>query len=1026
MSINGFELSAAQKRTWREQEQNGKLYSTTVCADISGALDAGLLQESLYGIIDRHEIFRTAFVQSNAQLKYPLQVVSAEAAYPGLSSFDVSGMDSAAQQRHIQELFSNMCSNRKSLTGINCLVVKCSDSRHLLLMNLPALWADAATALNVLQEWLDDYTHEKTEHDDPYQFVQFSEWQHELLSAEDNGAKNTWTERQTAAGNADVLSVKSDTNAGVLTAKIDDDTIRVAHDYCRAHHSRPGHFLLAAWTLLAWYRQDKPQQIIIGNEVNGRSLENFDSINGPFAATLPLKAALTGDELFGGVLQAVRAEAALLEELQDVYAHDGETPAWQFQYIDAAQQAINLSAIFAQQHGFAARLACVNVGNSLAAEIQLDAAQYDAAALACTVQQFDSLVRSIASGKPVAVASLFKASEQERALVQSFNNTAVPLEHAAGITARLSALALQQPWHNAIKCGDETLTWYAFNTKANGLANHLVKTYGIGKGDIVAVKLERSALLMVAIFGILKTGAAYLPLDNGIPAGRLQYIMDDSAAKLLVTAGETTVSNALAVQNLHDELFEHNTSEPAVTRAGEDIFYLMYTSGSTGKPKGVLVTDRCMLNYTCWCTAACGLSARDASVVFSSLAFDLSYTALWPVLYNGGTLHLMQESTVFDPDHLLDILVNEPITFIKLTPSHFSLLISSDRFSAVAARLRLRWIVSGGEHIRPEDVATFFNSRKDIRFLNHYGPTETTIGVVTQPFTFETFGAFSSRPVIGAPISNTQVYVLDEQLDMLPMGALGEICIAGHGVSAGYLNREALAEEKFVRNPFGEGKLYRTGDLGRWLPDGRIALAGRKDFQVKINGYRIEPGEIERVMLHHEGVTKAYVTPSAAGNELLAFYTAAQPVSVSALRQHIARQLPSYMVPATITPVQQMPLLPNGKTDRSSLLKNMLMQTNGQDEQHYSPAETELEKQLAALWQQILETDRISIYDNFFDIGGNSFKLIWVFREFSRTWPGQLKLTDLFKYSTIHSLAAFLEASQVQEAGVEKTYGFEV
>ena len=1033
MSINGFELSATQKRMWQEQEQNNCLPGNTACVEITGLLDVEHLHELLCRIMDRHEIFRTSFVRGNAQLAYPLQVVSEHAEYPCINSFDVSDLDNDVQERYVKEVFSNMSANRKAATGVNCMLVKLSENSHVFVINLPALQADAITTLNVLHELFDDYNKEKADKDDPYQFIQFSEWHNELLATEETEAVTAWEIRKAQGGNSDVLSAVNTTDSGILYASLDKATSDSVQEHCRRKGYTTDHFLLAAWSLLVWSRHDKPQRFVLGREVKGRSLENFENINGPFAATLPVLVRPGADEPFSNFIREIKKECASVEELQDMYGHDGEKPGHQFQYINTASRKlnasgleINLAAFRAHNNYFSSRLVCVDDGSRLSVDIQLNAGQYEAVALDCTLHQFSNLLHEIIRDDNTVVSSLFKASAFEQDLVQGFNNTAANFDDAVSVTERIAALAAVQADNTALKCGDETLNWHSFNAGANSLANYLIAEYGAGKGDIIAVKQERSVLLMVTILGILKTGAAYLPLDNSIPAERLQYILDDSNAKLLITSGETKTTAAVIVNSINDPIFNHDTAATSIERSANDIFYVMYTSGSTGKPKGVLVTDRCILNYTKWCVNACGLTNEDSSVIFSSLAFDLSYTALWPVLYSGGTLHLLEESTVFDPDHLLNVLTYEPITFIKLTPSHFNLLINGNAFESQAAQLQLRWIVSGGEHIRPSDIERFFAARNDIQFLNHYGPTETTIGVVTQPFDHKTFAAFSSRPVIGSPISNTQVYISDEQLNMLPLGALGEICVAGKGVAAGYLNREELTHEKFVVNPFGEGKLYKTGDLGRWLPNGKITLSGRKDFQVKINGYRIEPGEIERTMLNYESITKAYVTSNAAGNELAAFFTAEQAVNIAKLRQFLAKHLPSYMIPASIIAVVQIPLLLNGKTDRAALLKSLNMSLPEHDQQDYTPAETELEKQLSLLWQQALDTDRISIHDNFFDIGGNSFKLIRVFREFSKTWPGQLKLTDLFKYSTIHSLAAFLDEGQAQEAGVENTYGFEV
>jgi acyl-coenzyme A synthetase/AMP-(fatty) acid ligase len=424
----------------------------------------------------------------------------------------------------------------------------------------------------------------------------------------------------------------------------------------------------------------------------------------------------------------------------------------------------------------------------------------------------------------------------------------------------------------------------------------------------------------------------------------------------------------------------------------------------------VVVTHGSLTNYLAWFAGSFGVTEADQTLLFASIAFDLSYTALWSSLVNGCTLHLAGESAYFDPLAMQQYLARETVTFLKITPSQFGLLVNDAAFAQTAGRFSLRLIVMGGEPIKVQDVEKYFARHPGVQFVNHYGPTETTIGILAQPFDAGSFGGYQSKPVIGRPVSGNQVYLLRDGRTLQPVGLTGEICVAGESLAAGYLNREALTAEKFTADPFAPGgRMYRTGDLGRLLPDGTVELLGRSDFQVKINGYRVEPGEIERVLLRFPGVAEAAVlarTEAGGEKSLVAFLRSPQAVDGPRVRQYLKEYLPDFMIPAHLLTFPAFPLLPNGKTDNRALLEQGDQALRSQAD--YTPPHTELEKQLARVWQHVLNTDRVGVHSNFFEQGGNSLKMIAMLRQLSELFPGRITVADLFKYNTIHSIATFL------------------
>jgi amino acid adenylation domain-containing protein len=506
------------------------------------------------------------------------------------------------------------------------------------------------------------------------------------------------------------------------------------------------------------------------------------------------------------------------------------------------------------------------------------------------------------------------------------------------------------------------------------------------------------------MLGILKAGAVFLPLDNGLPYERLKYILQDSKAKVLITP-----------EMLLTE-WETGTADPGVSLTPDDPAYLIYTSGSTGKPKGVLVPHRGLLNYSCWFSTTYGVGEKDSAVLFSSIAFDLGFTNLWPLLLSGGAVYLQEESALLDTAALSRLLLDKHISVLKLTPSHFSLLLQTPGFIDSIPELALRLIVLGGEESRLQDIETYFRLQPAITFVNHYGPTETTIGTASKRIDRDSWKSFARRPVIGKPVAGNEILILDAQNRVLPFGLTGEIAVGGEGLAIGYLGNETLTQEKFIPHPLRPGKrLYKTGDLGRLTLKGDIQFLGRRDFQVKMRGYRIELEEIRLVLADYPGIGEAavlYLQEGPGSGNLAAYFTVTAGFDKAGLSDHLSRHLPAYMLPSYFIPVDILPLTPNGKIDRNALLALPLEKNTSTG---YIAPEKDIEKQIAGIWKDLLEVERVGVEDNFFDLGGNSLKLIIMLRSLSALFPGKVTLTDLFRYNTISSIIRHLGEEEEKE-----------
>lgn len=473
-----------------------------------------------------------------------------------------------------------------------------------------------------------------------------------------------------------------------------------------------------------------------------------------------------------------------------------------------------------------------------------------------------------------------------------------------------------------------------------------------------------------------------------------------------------------------DRLAESGTSDLTVLPGNgadpDQPAYLIYTSGTTGLPKGVIVKQRGLVNYVTWFIKEAGLTGNDKTILMSSFAFDLGYTSLYPALLSGAELHLAAKETYADPEMLLNYLRQNQITFIKITPSLFKILVNTPGFSLPHRCNALRLVVLGGEQIKVADVEKFYNQYPGVKIMNHYGPTETTIGTITHTINWERWTDYRKHPVIGKPIANAKVYILDQYLNPMPVGVVGAIHISGAGVAGGYLNKPELTAERFVANPFApllaggsDLKMYRTGDLGRWLPGGEIEFWGRIDHQIKIRGYRLEPGEVERRFLEFPSVKEVIVTAldDAAGNKYLAaYFVAGKELTSHELRGFLSEELPEYMMPSYFIQLPQMPLTPNGKINRKALPEPKDQIRTGIGFQ--APRNVQ-EIKLATIWQDVLKIVSVGIKDNFFELGGNSLNAVTLGARINKEFNVTIPLMEIFRTPNIEGISEYIKEAEI-------------
>ncbi|MBY0273555.1 MAG: amino acid adenylation domain-containing protein, partial [Alphaproteobacteria bacterium] len=610
--------------------------------------------------------------------------------------------------------------------------------------------------------------------------------------------------------------------------------------------------------------------------------------------------------------------------------------------------------------------------------------------------------------------------ERDKQLIE-WNKTKVNYaEEGQTVISLFEQQAEKTPEAIALMYEGKQLSYRALNVRANQLARYL-QDLGVGPESLVGICLERSLDLIVSILAVHKAGGAYLPLESTYPEERLQYILDDTKTPIILADRKTydelptTLAQVICLENIEDYLKTLSSANVDYVFSPCNLAYVIYTSGSTGQPKGVMLSHGNLSHYIKYTQRAYSL-ARGTTILHSSFAFDMSITSIFLPLIEGNSIHILPEDS--SVDSLGGVLRehNNNLSFIKVTPTHLKVLKS--QLSLEHIHGQKSGLIIGGENLLKEDIKPWLNAKEGIPIFNEYGPTETTVGCCVFKVKSDYESSSDSVP-IGRPIDNTQLYILDQDLNPLPIGVTGELYIGGVGLARGYLNRPDLTAERFIPAPFSEeggARLYRTGDLARYLPDGNIEYVGRVDHQVKIRGYRIELGEIESVLRRYHSIEDVVVIVQEDGDNkyLIAYLVNSEKASlpeeqgqyIDEARSYLKERLPDYMVPSYFMVLPELPLSSNGKIDRKAL--PALDKEQRQVGQTYEAPSNETEKKLADIWSTLLQVETIGVHDNFFALGGHSLLGIQLMSRIRQAFSKNITLKNLFENPTVAGLAKVL------------------
>ncbi|MDT5270380.1 MAG: hypothetical protein QOH49_2566, partial [Acidobacteriota bacterium] len=1039
-------LSLAQQRLWfiDQLEPGSAAYNLPAAVRLKGALDVSALEHTLDEVVRRHESLRTTFAVSDG---LPVQVI--HAALPQLLKVvDLSGIGDAEQREgEARRLAGEEARQPFDLsTGplLRASLLRLHEEEHVLLFTMHHIVSDGWSMGVLVREVSALYAafaqnEESPLAELPLQYADYAAWQRNWLTDEVlEGQLSYW--RKQLGGELPVLELPTDRPRPVAPtyagARQSVNLSKSVADALKAISLEEGSTLFM--TLLAAFnallaRHAGQEDIAVGTPIANRTSEDIEGLIGFFVNTLVMRTDLAGDPTFRELVRRVREVSLgayshqdvpfekLVEELRPE-RNLNRNPLFQVMFIhqNASDRTLELpglslspfQTVAASAAQFDLTLIVADTGDGLAAALEYQSDLFDEATIARMLGHFRLLLEGIASGADSRISDLPLLSEVEHhQLVQEWNDTRVEYDREAHLHRLIEEQVARTPDAVAVSFEGEELTYRELNSRANRLARFL-RARGVERGTRVGICVERSIEMMVGLLGIVKSGGAYVPLDPAYPRERLSYMLEDARVPVLLTqerlADGLPQHDAQVVRLDADrrlvEAFDGGDLEDELTP--DDLAYVIYTSGSTGKPKGAMNTHRAICNRLLWMQDAYGLGPEDRVMQKTPFSFDVSvWEFFWPLL-TGARLVVARPGGHQDSSYISDLIDAERITTLHFVPSMLSVFLEEQKGRPLPS---LRRVICSGEALPFELQERFFASQ-GAELHNLYGPTEAAVDVTY--WACRRDGELRTVP-IGQPIANTQIYLLDSRLRPVPVGVGGELHIGGVNVGRGYLGRPGLTAEKFIPDPFSVepgARLYKTGDLARFLPGGEIEYVGRLDYQVKVRGFRIELGEIEAALARHPSVRECavLVKEEQGDKRLFAYLVAPQGADTAALRSHLKSELPDYMIPSGFVVLPELPLTPNGKLDRRALVEATPAGPAAASSAYVAPR-TAVEEVVAGVWGEVLRVGRVGTRDDFFELGGHSLLATRVASRLRDVFGVALPLRRLFEQPTVEALSRTIE-----------------
>lgn len=1053
---DSYPLSFAQQRLWfiNQFQPGTTAYNIPFTRRLKGPLDIAALERTINEIVRRHEALRTTFVEVDG--KPAQKIAAAEAvtlAVTDLTSFPVAGREDEARRLALEE-------GRRPFDLANgpllrVALLRLGEADHLVLLAMHHIISDGWSLGILLREIAviyDAFASGKPSPlpELPVQYADYASWQREWLQGDVLNEQVAYWRDQLADAPPHLDLPTDHARPAIQTYRGATHKFIVSpalYEGIKALSRQEGvtlfMTLLAAFDLLL-RRYTNQDDIVVGTAIANRNFVETEDLIGFFVNTLALRTTLAGDptvrELIGNVRAASLGASAhqdlpfekLVEELQpqrdlsrppfcQVNFDFQSVPSQTLRFANLAVTpftALDIStSMFDMTLNMLEEIKSVDGTDAqLAGTFKYNTDLFDAETIERLAEHYQNVLTSLVADpdQRISQVAILSAAESQK-MIGEWNQTRADYPQGRSIHCGFEEQAERTPDAVAVTFEGEQLSYGELNRKANRLANYL-RSIGVGQEVSVGICMERSIEMVIAVLATLKSGGAFVPMDPAYPLARLAFMLEDSRVAVLLTQSRVTenlpnhYAKEVPLDAMWETLSQHTDDNLADAGNGQNLAYVIYTSGSTGVPKGVQVAHDGVCNLAKAQIGAFDVQPESNVLQVASLSFDASVSELFMALLSGATLCLARQEAIFGAA-LARTLKEQAITTATIPPSVLATVPDED----VSA---LKTLIVAGEACSIDLARKWAKGRK---FLNAYGPTETTVCA-----SIGRYSEAATRLTIGRPIANHRIYLLDSRLQPAPVGVPGEIHVGGVGLARGYLNHADLTAERFIPNPFastpGE-RLYKTGDLARYLSDGSIEFAGRLDDQVKVRGFRIELGEIEAALRQHVGVDDAAVLVQAdgSGQATLVAYVVAQPdqaLTSKDLRGFLRKRLPDYMLPASFKMLTEMPLTTSGKIDRKALPGKEAQAAEVGDV--YVAPKTELEIIISAIWQEVLKVEKVGLYDNFFDLGGHSLAMAEIFAKLQARISSPVTLIELFEHPTVGALAKFLSRDQNERSAFQQ------
>jgi amino acid adenylation domain-containing protein/non-ribosomal peptide synthase protein (TIGR01720 family) len=1040
-------LSYNQQALWflNKLAPDSAAYNIFFAVDITTAVNVNAMQQAFQSLLDRHPTLRTNFYE---QMGQPIQKVHTQFTVDFELIECSTWSESKLNQYLTEQAHQAFDLEKDSLMRIR--LCQQSNESYVLLWVVHHICVDLwsmTILLDELKQYYSAYSQNNNNIVLPEiktTYVDFAYWQQTMLNSDKGDAQaQYWLQK--LSGELPILDLPLDfprpaiqTYTGAsIGFKLDTKILQALRAIVKTSGTTLYILLLSIFQVLL-HRYTQQDDIVIGSPSAGRCHADFNEVIGYFTNMLAMRADLSENPSFNGFLSQM--QTTVLEALENQHypfqllvdklsleRDPSRTPLFQVAFgLQKPHKMTQCAPFVLREKGanmmlgnlplesrtleqkiaqFDMTLIMVESDDNLIGSWEYNSALFKPETIQRMITHFQTLISSIINEPEQRISefNLLPDSEQQQLAAWNVTDKLYPQQCVHQL---FEQQAEKTPDNIAVAFAAQSLTYQQLNEKSNQLA-HYLQNVGIKPESLVAICVERSVELIIGLLGILKSGGAFVPLDAKAPQQRLRFMLQDTNAKVLLTQNHLLTilpehqAQTICLDTDWDKIAQNSHQNPNVNIKPDNLAYVIYTSGSTGQPKGTLLEHRGFSNFTQWHVDYFNISTNDRTAQLANVTFDVSIWEIFPTLIAGSQLILSKPDIILAGQNLSEFLNNEKVSIASMTPSVLAAI------NEVNLPF-LKTLAVGGEKC-PEQLITVWANR-DISFINAYGPTEATVCTTALRYK-NTNEVFS----IGRPIANTNVFILDKHLQQVPIGVVGELCIGGVNLARGYLNRPDLTAEKFITSPFNpQQRIYKTGDLVRYLPDGNIEYLGRIDHQVKIRGFRIELGEIENVLNSYPTVETSYIIVQQQNNEkrIVAYFVAQQPIQADDLRTFILQSLPDYMLPKVFIQLDKLPLTANGKIDRKALPEPTLQRDS---QTQFIAPRNEIEQILANIWSELLNIEKIGVNDNFFSLGGDSILSIQVV---ARANQQHIKLTPqlVFQYQTIAQLAAIAEIDSHTQA----------